>query len=305
MAERDAIIQVAYNIIGGGIVSGFTWLGLWCYKKWWARNFKQVFQDDVDGIFHVVYKSLQSKREDIFPPEDSRVPRETPATTNLALINSCAATRSVGYLVYTFGKNIRKAPLIVSHVDIDKQMNLSFISIGGPTNHKTRDLMANPANNLLDYEYGKIVAKASRKVLVKTGDEVGFDYGFIIKIHPTNFPQRTWICSGGFGEWGSSGASWYLAHRWDDIRNIAGKRQFACITKTRIGSDEDTYLVGQFQKSQEVERFAADFDKKNVSIKSVEVSSKVTVTTTTITNGDNKISYCTELPPDPPSASSV
>ncbi|MGA2323642.1 MAG: hypothetical protein ABSG22_07335 [Sedimentisphaerales bacterium] len=301
MVVKDGVVQIAYNIIGGILVSGLALLLQLFYRKLHARRFQQVFQDEDDGEFYVVYKSVESKRDVVFPAEESKVPRGTPATTNLTLINSCAATRSVGYLVYTFGKSIGKPPLIVSHADVDQKMNLSFISIGGPTNHKTKDLMANSANKLLDYEHGKIVAKDSRKILVKDGDEAGFDYGFIIKIHPTNFPQRTWICCGGFGEWGTSGVAWYLSHRWNDIRKLAGKREFACITKTKIGCDEDTYLMGQFQNIKEIDKYARDAEKKNVAITSVKVSPTGTVTTTTIVKGDSKKAYCTELPPEPPS----
>jgi hypothetical protein len=301
MMVKDGVVQIIYNIIGGFVVGGLTLLGRWLYERLHARRFQQIFQDDDNWEFHIVYKSVESERDVVFPAEESKVPRGTPATTNLTLINSCATTRGVGYLVYTFGESIGKSPLIVSHVDVDQKMNLSFISIGGTTNHKTRDIMANPANKLLDYEYGKIVAKDSRKVLIKIGDEMGFDYGFIIKIHPTNFHRRTWICSGGFGEWGSSGAAWYLAHRWNDIRKFAGKKEFACITKTRIGCDEDTYLLGQFQNIKEVDKYAIDAEKKNVTIKSVKVSPNVTVTTTTITKGYGKNTYCTELPPESPS----
>ncbi len=285
MSGNDSIIQIVYNIIGGGIVGGFTWFWSWGKKKWYARNFKQIFQDDEDGNFHLIYKSLQSDKKDVFPPEKSGVFRGTPATTNVGLINSCADTRSVGYLVYAFGKNIRKSPIIVSHVDVDKQINLSFISIGGPTNHKTRDIMA--ANSLIDYENGKIVAKVSRSVIVKDGDEAGFDYGFIVKIHPTNFPRRAWICSGGIGVWGCSGAAWYLAHRWNDIRKLAGKKEFVCITKTRSGIDEDTYLLKQFQNNKDIENYIKEVEKKN----SKEQSN---VTTTTTTTGELT---CTEIPP--------
>jgi hypothetical protein len=297
--STEGISQVAYNIIGGFIIGGLTLIGHWFYRQLHAWKFKQIFRDEENDNFHIIYKSMKSPREAVFPEEESKIPRETSATTNLSLINSCAETRGVSYLVFAFGHNLKKAPEIISHTDLDRKINLSFISIGGPTNHRTKDLLENDANKLLDYKHGKIIEKTTERVLIQVGDEPGFDYGFIIKIHPTNFPLRSWICCGGFGEWGTSGSSWYLAHKWNDIRKLAGQKEFACITKTRIGCDEDTHLLGQFHNRKEIERFTKYDHRKNVITSSVKTGPFSTLTTTTtISRGNNKKGYCTELPPE-------
>ena len=161
MVVKEGIVQIVYNIIGGIIIGGLTLLGRWFYGKLHARKFNQIFQD-VEGKFHAIYKSMQCPGNITLPAEKSKVSRATSDTKNVTLVTSCAEARGVGYVIYAFGENIGKSPLIVSHADVDQKMNLSFISIGGPTNLKTKDLMGNPANKLLDYEHGKIVAKDLR-----------------------------------------------------------------------------------------------------------------------------------------------
>ena len=73
--------------------------------------------------------------------------------------------------------------------------------------------------------------------------ETGCDYGIVIKLHPQNNQERTWICCSGFGIWGTSGAAYYLAYRWKEILKWAGDKPFGCVIKTKIGSDDSTEIV--------------------------------------------------------------
>lgn len=223
--------------------------------KWLrTRRFRQVFGEDSNKKFYVIYSVYRSpSRGIIFPkPKPEVVRRRACGGTNLSTVNSCATTRAVGHLVYGFGENVKIAPIILSDKDTDEDMELSFISIGGITNFKTVDLLENSSNKFLDYEKGSIIAKGSRRALVRAGKESGFDHGFIIKVNPSNNMRRTWICCGGVAEWGTSGAAWYLVHRWKEIRKFAKGKPFACITKTRVGSDDSTEAIYKFLSGGEV-----------------------------------------------------
>ena len=138
MNISDGGVQIAYNIIGGIIVSGFALLLQWLYRKLNARRFNQIFQD-AEGAFHLVYKSMKPPEGTIFLAEESKRSRAVSRTTNVSLVTSCAEARGIGYMVYVFGENIGKSPFVVSQADVDQNMNLSFISIGGPTNLKTKE----------------------------------------------------------------------------------------------------------------------------------------------------------------------
>jgi len=78
----------------------------------------------------------------------------------------------------------------------------------------------------------------------------------ILKIHPRQFPERTWLVCAGIGEWGSSGAAWYLAYRWREIYKYAKNSPFAIIVRVKDKQDESTEPVIRFRSATEVERYA-------------------------------------------------
>jgi len=145
---------------------------------------------------------------------------------------------------FTFGRNIKIHPHIISDEEADDKMNLSFVSIGG-LNNKTIDSLDDSENHYLDYNHLRIRPKDSEEVK----DEYtlqkypGYDLGIILKIHPANNPQCTWICCAGFGLWGTSGAAYYLSHKWNNIHKWAKNKPFGCVIKTRVGSHESTELL--------------------------------------------------------------
>ena len=82
-----------------------------------------------------------------------------------------------------------------------------------------------------------------------------FDHGVILKINPVNQPGRTWICCAGLGEWGTSGAAWYLSRRWRDLHSRLGAKPFAMIVRIRPGQDESAEPVVFGSTPQEIEAF--------------------------------------------------
>jgi len=132
--------------------------------------------------------------------------------------------------VHAFGEKVEKPPTISSDADTDDKMDISFISVGGVTNLKTCDVLRDGSNCFLDYRDRSIVHRSSGLAIIEFTPDVA--YGFIIKINPHSNPQRTWICCAGFEEWSTSGAAWFLATKWKDIRKWAKAKPFAIITKT-------------------------------------------------------------------------
>jgi hypothetical protein len=138
-------------------------------------------------------------------------------------------------------------------------MDISFLAIGGHTNHKTVDIFDNEENKFLDFGHESIVSKESGDPIIIAESEV--DYAIIIKISPFENTKRTWLCCAGFGEWGTSGAAWWLSHNWKTIYKKAKNRPFACITRTRVGSDDSTRMLHLFLSSEDVQR--ATLSQKN------------------------------------------
>ena len=207
-----------------------------------TRKFIHIFGRDTCKDFYVIYNVYETpSRVTRFPKPMSRLQRSRSyGGTNLTTVNSTATSRAIAHLVYGVTNGSGTAPKIASDVECDDKMNISFISIGGLTNFKTIDLLENDSNKLLDFRSKSIVEKKSGKEIIRAGSEPDFDHGFIIKIKPDANKDKIWICCAGFGEWASSGAAWYLAHKWKEIHKWAKKSEFALIIKTRKGSDEST-----------------------------------------------------------------
>lgn len=102
--------------------------------------------------------------------------------------------------------------------------------------------------------------------------ESSFDYGLILKIRPEQFPERVWIVCAGIGEWGTSGAGWYLSNKWKEIlkanrpwydpRGLFEGADFATIVQVRPGQDESAKMVRHFKNPKEVELATEELGNK-------------------------------------------
>ena len=220
--------------------------------RWlWAWKFRRIFGKDAGDNYHIIYyqKYVQDRRTVFISPEPKVKRSLYRHSTNLTTINSCATTRSIGHLVYSFGTKVKTPPAISSDFDTDEKMDISFISIGGVTNLKSCDVLKE-VSCFLNFSGDSIKHGDSKLITAALPDT---DCGFIIKVHPSSNPKRTWLCCAGVGEWGTSGAAWFLAMKWKDICKWAKDKPFAIITKTAIGSDESTQLVHRFLTPEEIE----------------------------------------------------
>lgn len=151
--------------------------------------------------------------------------------------------RAVAYVGPALSTDGNLASKVIADDLIADKLDIDFISFGAMNNLKTITVFANPANHLVDYDrkLGFFVSKKNGQRLCDVRE--GCDYGVILKIHPTQFPRRTWMVCAGIGEWGTSGSAWFLAHRWRDIaKKLKDSDQFACVIEVRTGQDESATL---------------------------------------------------------------
>ncbi len=133
-----------------------------------------------------------------------------------------------------------------------------YVAFGGPlSNYKTRDVITNDGNHLLSFDNSIFTASKTGAVIVRTDPK--FDYGLLLKINPVQFPERVWFTCAGLGEWGTSGAAWYLAKKWRDIQNEAGDSPFAIIVRVRPGQDESAEAVVRVKNESEITELQALF----------------------------------------------
>jgi GGDEF domain-containing protein len=60
------------------------------------------------------------------------------------------------------------------------------------------------------------------------------------------------MCAG-IGEWGTSGAAWYLAKHWRDLAKRFGKGDFAVVLKVTDGADESATAVAMASDPEELQ----------------------------------------------------
>lgn len=256
----SSIGTIFLNIVGG-ILAGLALWGLEHLIKFFrARSFSRFFGvDDEYNIIYCLYNAPTCPKSDpscelVFGKKarQSAGP-QAHSGINLQEVTSIASARGVGYLVEAFSRNIRKSPKVSSDVDptIETRTDISFVSIGGVTNYKTCDLL--DKNRFLEYVARPLSIRTTGQEIARHGNaKPGNDFGFIVKIHPDNNYERTWICCFGFGITGTIGSAYYLANKWKQIRKYVsylpfgflgfygGYQPFGLVIQSQAGSEDSS-----------------------------------------------------------------
>jgi len=255
--------QIIFGVIAGVIAAGLIEVGRLVFAYYVRGKFKDVFGADLfssDGL-HLVYAQLSLRPLRDEHGDISNYPYEKPGNERSGVffsidrpVSSCEL-RAAKYLSAIMGKEANNTPLLSSDFELRDRLNISFVSFGGPdSNLKSRDVITNDANDLLTLTDQGFTSVLSNRVVQRPQSE--FDYGLILKIHPTQFPERTWLICAGFGEWGSSGAAWYLAFKWRKIQKYAKNNPFAIVVRVRPEQDEFAEPVIRVQSPSDAERYA-------------------------------------------------
>jgi hypothetical protein len=111
------------------------------YLSTWS--FMRIFGKDAGKEYHIIYfiKEVQDRKTVFVSPKPKRERACYANAINLKYITPCSITRAMGYLVYSFGENVKLPPTMKSDVDTDKDTDKSFVSLGGIGNLKTCDLL--------------------------------------------------------------------------------------------------------------------------------------------------------------------
>jgi hypothetical protein len=227
------------------------------------QKFKILFGADiaVQSGLHLVYAQLalpQQQNRNGEPITHPFVkPGEESSGTGFSIerpVSSCEL-RAAKYISESMGREINQSPLLSSDFEIQGRYNISFISFGGPSsNLKSRDALTNDGNNLIKFGDPTFITYHTHRPVITP--QPGFDYGLILKIHPTQFPEKTWIICSGIGEWGTSGAAWYLANNWKEIYKYAKGEPFAIVLKVRNLQDESSEPVVRIKSPEDAESYA-------------------------------------------------
>lgn len=242
---NNSIEQIIFNVIGGALVAllGLTYSKL--KEKYFKYSFKKIFGKDEGSGFAITYGNMillpcfDEQGKKIEWPYRKKFSKDT---FNVSSVVSLSHTKSIYYLSELFGRVIKSSPRLVSDEEIEEKLDISFCSIGGLNNLKTKDLLRSSENIFYDFDVtGPEPMITSKQDLARKFKVDGIhDFGFIIKVIPKNFPNRVWIAVAGLGEWGTTGAMWFLAKNW---KRMPKNKSFGMIIKVRGGQDESAEVV--------------------------------------------------------------
>jgi hypothetical protein len=249
-----------------GIVGNLLSQGIWEVGKRLLRRiscwrYTQLFGPDaVNGSLHLVYAQLT-------PPvgvtTDGRLvshifsrPGLDDVKFSMSAAISYCEVRALKYLAENVAANTGSWAILASAKEIAAKHDLSFVSFGLISNSKTVEILDSVANPFVRYEHPRFATKVTGRTVIRASQTPAEDFGVIIKIRPSNLPGRTWICCGGFGEWGTSGAAWYLTRRWRDIRSKFGDRPFVVFVRVPTDHDELADSIIEAATPEDLERQA-------------------------------------------------
>jgi len=252
-SNSPAILNITYNVVGG-ILTIFVTTLFWSLRtKWYRRRFKNIFGAG-DEPYQLVYAPLvlrsdvrallPSSKPGAEPFVFSRKGAENVSFSAKQTTSSCEI-RAASYVASALGKDGGRQSTFVDDESLTNKLDIDFISFGLISNTKTIDALNNAANDLviLDLNQGFFVSKRTGQSMC-ANRRADLDYGIVLKIHPKQFPERTWIACAGWGESGTSGSAWFLARNWKQLEKDAhGPGQFVALIAVELGKDESAVLV--------------------------------------------------------------
>ncbi len=237
-SHYDSITALLLNVLGG-VLAALAWeLSKWAIRRLSKLRFKEVFGRG--SAVHLVYASF-SINSGPFPLTKASDPSLAFSATRVA---SGCEIRAAAYLAHAVSGDGRAVGLFEGDDQLEPRLDIDLIAFGTFSNRKATDSFVNKSNDLCEFDLRSkaFVWKGTTTRLYQ--EESGKDYGIILKIHPEQFPARTWIVCAGQGEWGTSGAAWFLARKWKQIRKrVKTEHKFLAVVAVEPGKDESSILV--------------------------------------------------------------
>jgi len=145
------------------------------------------------------------------------------------------SARGAAYLVNVLGGVPGITVRAVSDWEVSSQWKGTFVNLGSSaSNIKTNDIKHLQENVWLQDDLGRFEFKDGRVVTI----EDRTDKGIILKLVNPYFPEHSVFVCAGLGEWGTSGAAWFLSAHWRLLTRRFRRNPFLVVVRVTIGSDE-------------------------------------------------------------------
>jgi hypothetical protein len=174
--------------------------------------------------------------------------------------------RGATYIAPSLVKNGRITVKVLSDFDpnIRSQAGLNIISFGMLNNSQTL-LLLKDSNSLVEFNKARwrFARKGSVDKVLHPASDGDHDYGIIVRIRPEHNDGVVWIACAGIQETGTSGAAYFLAHRWQELAEKINSEDgfFVAVIKFLQGKDDSGKLVAFAQTDAELQaKVEVDFD---------------------------------------------
>lgn len=163
------------------------------------------------------------------------------------IVSDCEV-RSSSYIINTLSTYRKEAVPVQDDAAAFPYLNRTFVAFGSPSSNEISRLILKESENKFlefvqeDIDTVYIRDKKNNKKFPGPKSSLSKDYGILVKIPNTRFKGRFFFVCAGLGEWGTSGASWYLANKWNNLRKEFGDA-FGIIVEVDKGSDESARRV--------------------------------------------------------------
>ena len=120
----------------------------------------------------------------------------------------------------------------------------TYLCFGGPdSNLKTYDIAHLPEQSFFRYEFPPGARFKAWHVGGQWFEAGAADHGIVLRMRNPFFPTHLLFVCAGLGEWGSTGAAWYLFSQWEKLYKEYGDKELCLVVSVTPGSDQSARLV--------------------------------------------------------------
>ena len=252
MTREDITISLLLNLAAGSIyfVLGLIWPKLRIIIK---PIYRWFFGKGVFGTkFNIVHGTIVDSR--LLDPNFKgprfvkrfRDGRAIAITGSYGNMMGESEIRASSYILSALSP-FSKIPInVISDQTALANLEGTFICLGSPASNEITDLAMQDIGNKY-FEFGQegdstyIIDKNSEKKYIGFKEPNKKDYGVILKIPNTRFNGHYYFVCAGLGDWGTSGATWYLANRWSKLP--MSRDGFGVVVEVELLSDTSARIV--------------------------------------------------------------
>jgi hypothetical protein len=247
------------NLLAGILIEFFKVLWNFIPKFLNARKFRLFFGKnaiDSEKVYLVLDPYEHPESRDIklqhrYIKKFHGRKEDSPIVGEDKVLGSCSI-RNIKYGASEFGLYREKVNPVQSVTDEEVKdiWEGTFICFGSSdSNLKTFDIEKLPANNLYEFVYSKT---SKQRIFRVMGQDYSInndgDVGIIFRIKNPYFSEHKLFICAGLGEWGTSGAAYYLFKNWKELyKEYKEYENFICLVRVKVNSDESSKLINKFK----------------------------------------------------------